>query len=348
MISKGKIAMKKKLALLMTVWMIVICLFAGCGFSAKERDTFRDVQEYVLRVATTIDKNTPSGQTLLAINEEIQERTNGQLKLDIFWQSTAGGTGEIAEGIRIGSVDIGLLSSAVISNYTTSIDVFSLPFIISDRDQFRTVIQEHYDDVTAGIRESLGVPLGIWENGYRHLCTKDRKVERVEDCRGLTIRVMDGQVYSETFKLLGCIPSNIATGEVVPALQQGTIDGAEEPIAMIANQQQYAFCKYVIMIGYNYSILCPVMSDHVNEKIPSELMDVLMDVFEEYRLYPTDLGEQYEKDCLQICEENGMEITYPTDEAMADFKEKVKPVWIKYEDTIGEDLIELVSGEKEN
>lgn len=297
---------------------------------------------YTLTVAVAIAKGTPSGQALLAIKEELEQRSNGAVTLDIFWESTLGGAPEIAESVTTGTVDIGLVSSAVISNYTHAIDVLSLPFIIENRQQFKAVLDNCFDEVTKGMDETIGIPLGLWEFGFRHLCTTEKEVLTVEDCARLTIRVMDGQVYKETFEALGCITSNIANSELTTAMQQGVVDGAEEPMATICNQQQYVFCDYVVMLGYNYSAGCPVLSAKTTERLPREVLDLLEQVFSEYRYYTIDEGERFEQKYINTCLENGMTVHYLSQEEMERFKETVMPVWEEYADLIGRDLIEQV------
>lgn len=329
---------RKIIAVLMSVVLsITMCSCVGISGETSLK------AEYTLTVAVAIAENTPSGEALLAIKDELERRSDGKVTLDIFWESTLGGATEISENVKMGTVDIGLLSSAIIANYAPTIDVLSLPFMISSRDQMKVIYELYFDEITADIRDSLGVPLGIWEFGYRHLCTKDVEVTSVEDCKGLTIRVMDGQMYSDTFNALGCIPSNIAHSELVPALQQGTVDGAEEPMAMVCNQQQYTFCDYVAMIGYNYSVGCPIMSTSTYNNLPDDVRDLVEEVFYEYRYYTIDLGQKYEDEYIKICQEGGMTINYISDEEMKRFQEAVEPVWENYSERMGEDLVQKIA-----
>lgn len=357
--------MKKLIALLLALVMCVGVL-AGCSSGSSENSQApasekpsADVADpstapaeewpenpskvYSLSVGVTIAQNTPSGKALLAIKDELEKRSNGAVTLDIYWESTLGGASEIAEGVMTGSMDIGLVSSAIISNYTSAIDVLSLPFMIQNREHMKAVIDSCFDDITAGMEETIGIPLGIWEFGYRHLCTRDKEVKTLEDCAGLTIRVMDGQIYTATFNALGCIPTNVATSELVTALQQGMVDGVEEPFSMICGQQQYTFCKYVAMIGYNYSAGCPVMSAMTADSLPENVLALVEEVFHDYRYYTVDMGQGAEDDYIKTCEDAGMVINYLDAEELARFQEAVAPIWEEYADRIGSDLIEKVS-----
>lgn len=113
-------------------------------------------------------------------------------------------------------------------------------------------------------------------------------------------------------------------------------------MATICNQQQYVFCDYVVMLGYNYSAGCPVLSAKTTERLPREVLDLLEQVFSEYRYYTIDEGERFEQKYINTCLENGMTVHYLSQEEMERFKETVMPVWEEYADLIGRDLIEQV------
>lgn len=300
-------------------------------------------ETYELTVGVTVAENTPAGKALLAIDEALREESNGAVGLDIFWESTLGSSVELGEALVSGTIDIALISSAVISNYTKAIDVLSLPFIITNRDQIKTVIDDYFDDVTAGMPEKIGVPLGIWEFGFRHLFTKEKEVKCLEDMKGLTIRVMDGKLYSSTFEALGAIPTNISLSELVTAFQQGVVDGVELSLAAFVNQQQHTFCKYAAFIGYNYSVGCPTMSNDAFDRYPQEVTDLVQKVFWDYKYMTVDAGAEAEEEYTKTCEDAGMTINYFDDAEMEKLKEAVQPVWDSYKDIIGAELIENIS-----
>lgn len=329
----------------------LLCLsLAACGGgkpapsgSSGPEGSGQPQDKTVLSVGVTIAKNTPAGQALLACRDDLEARSDGTVTLDIYWESIMGGASELAESVMTGTMDMALVSSAIISNYTPAIDVLSLPFIISDRDQVKAVVDTCFDEVTAGMEDTIGIPLGIWEFGWRHLCTRDTPVYRLEDCQGLSIRVMDGKVYSDTFNALGCIPQNIAVSELVTALQQGVVDGAEEPLATVCNQQQYTFCKYITMLAYNYSACIPVLSADTAAALPEDTLALVRQVFWDHRYDTADSGAAFEEEYISQCEANGMTVIRPDSDELARFQAAVRPVWDRYADKIGAELIEKVA-----
>ena len=297
---------------------------------------------YKLSVANAVTDKTPSGQALLAVKAALEERSNGAVTLDIFWESVIGTANEQAEAVLSGSLDMAVISSAVLSQYDDKINVLSLPFIVADREHAKKIVDECFDDITSNLNGVIGIPLGIWELGSRHLVTVEKEVKTLEDMAGLSLRVMDGQIYTKVFNALGAIPQNIAAGELVTALQQGVVDGVEEPFTMMANQQQYTFCKYAAMIGYNYSVAVPVLSNITAATLPDEVLDLIYEVFDEYKHYSIELGQQYEEEYIDLAIENGMTINYLEAAELNRFVEAVRPIWDEYTETIGADLIDRV------
>lgn len=301
---------------------------------------------YTLTVANAVTKDTQSGQALLKVKEELEKRSNGAVTLDIFWESVIGSANEQAEAVATGTLDIAVLSAAVLSQYATNINVMSLPFIITDREQAKAVLDQCFDDVTAGIEDTLGKPLGIWDLGFRYLETTEKEIKTLDDVAGLSIRVMDGKIYSDVWNALGAIPQNINASEIVTALQQGVVDGVEAPLTMVYNQQHYTFCKYIAMVAWNLSVACPVLSNVTAAKLPQEVLDLIDEVFYDCRYISFELGQQYDDQFLQVCVDNNMTINYLDEAELSRFVNAVSPIWDQYEDTLGADLIEKVSTAK--
>jgi len=338
---------KKIIPLLLTaVLLLSMTAFAETAEEGAYEWPENPTETYELVTALTIAQDSPSGQALLAIDKQLREESNGAVGLDMFWESTLGSSIELGEAVSSGTVDIALITAAVISTYTSPIDVLSLPFIITNRDQAKTVVDLYFDDITEGIEETLGIPLGIWEFGYHHLFTRDKEVKTVEDMKGLTIRVMEGQLFASTFEALGAIPTNIALSELVTALQQGVVDGSELSLAAYVNQQQYTFCKYAALMGYNYSAGCPILSKDALDRYPQEVIDLVMKVFNDYKFFTIDSCAEYEERYLEKCKEEGVIITYFDEEEMDKFREAVQPVWDEYREKIGPELVDNVANAK--
>jgi len=300
-------------------------------------------ETYSLITATTVAGTSQCGDALLAINEQLKEESNGAVELDIFWEGTLGSSVEVGEACTTGTIDIGLVTAAVASNYVSAIDVMALPFIIRGTDHLKAIIDECFDGVTAGIEDTLGTPLGLWGFGYHHLFTRDKEVKKMEDMKGLTVRVMEGKIFADTFEALGAIPTNVALSELVTALQQGVVDGADIATVTFVNQQQYTFCNYMYAFGYNYSAGLPILTKEAEERYPEEVINLVKKVFYDNRYHAFEVGDRFDAEFMSVIEENGVAITVPDEEDFAKLREAVQPVWDKYAERIGAELIEQVS-----
>lgn len=301
--------------------------------SDSSQDAFPEnpTEVYTINLGTVTEVNTAIGQTCEKIKEELYERSNGAIVLDVFYSSTLGGTTELAEGLLLGTVDIAVLNAATLSNYCSNIDVLNLPYVFSNRENAIAAMDEYFDEITDGIDETLGTPLGIWELGWRQFCNTQHPVTKLEDFQGLTVRVQEGALYFDTFNALGCIPTNIAIGELVTAMQQGVCDAHENPLATVVNQRHYEFAKYLTMTNHIFGTSLPILSDAVRESLPESHLNLLLEVFDEYRWYSCEVGEELDNQFLATLEENGMEVAELSDSELTRIRDAVSGVWESYD-----------------
>lgn len=285
---------------------------------------------YTLSVGTVVTDKTVTGKALEQIKATLYERSNGTIVLDIFYSSTLGGASELAEGLLLGTVDIGQVSAAVLSNYCPAIDILNLPYIFTDRAHAKAAIEMYGDEILEGVEETFGTPLGIFEQGWRHIMNTKRSITTLEDFKGLTVRVQEGQVYYDTYNALGCIPSTIAIGELVTALQQGVCDAEDTALATTVNQQHYEFCKYLTVTNHMFGTSVMILGNAAKEKLPEDKFNLLVEVFEEYKWLSMELGEEDDGALIQTLKDNGVEVSYLSPEETARIQEAVSSVWDSY------------------
>lgn len=287
---------------------------------------------YTLSVGTVVAEKTAVALAYEKIKEELYNRSNGAIVLDIYYHSTLGGTNELAEGLMLGTIDIAQINSATLSNYCEAINVLSLPYVFSNREHAKAAMEKYYDEILDGVEESLGTPLGIYEQGWRQFMNTKHTVATLEDFQGLTVRVQEGQLYFDTFNALGCIPTVVAVAELVTAMQQGVCDAHENPLATPVNQRHYEFAKYLTMTNHIFGTSVAIMSDACKERLPEPYLSLVLDTFEEFKWYSLEVGAELDAEFLATLEENGVEITYFSEAEAARVREAVSGVWDSFED----------------
>ena len=173
---------------------------------------------------------------LVAFRNHLEEMSDGEMTVDIYPSSALGNESDMLDAVSMGTQDMIVTSTGPIpafANATANWGVLDLPYLFPTYETAYEVLDGEVGQFLLGEFEGTGVKaLGFWENGYR--CTTNSKKEIVhpDDLKGMKIRTMENKVHMATYTVLGATPTAMAMGEVFSALQQGTIDGQENPFSI--------------------------------------------------------------------------------------------------------------------
>ena len=261
------------------------------------------------------------------------EKTDGRVEIQIFPADQLGGQRQEVEGLILGTHDMVLTSTMVISNFSDAAGVFDLPFIFSDRDHAYRVLDGEIGDEVAAELEKVGLKvLAYWENGFRHITNSVRPIEKPEDLVGLKIRVPESQVYIDTFTTLGAAATPIAFDELFSSLQLGVVDGQENPAGHVIHNAFYEVQDYISLTGHFYTAEPLLISAKLFASLPADIQQAMVEAAEEARDYERQLSIDNEAEYLEQIAEHGMTIT---EVDVAAFQEAVQPVYEKYSDKYG-------------
>ena len=295
---------------------------------------------YTLKWGTVSTEITPVGQAMKIVAEEIEKRTNGGIKFELYFASTLGSANEMADGLLMGAVDIANLNAGVISTYgVEKAEVFNLPFIFQSDDHVKAVADTYGDEIVANAEDVIGVPLGFWSMGWRDIMNSKRDINSMEDFKGLMLRVQSGTIFVDSFKALGCSPQTMAIGEVYTSIQQGILDGHEAPINQYYGEFHDEIMSHLTLTQHICGITVPVLSNVTAAKLPAEYLTILEEVFDEYEWTSMDIHATEDADAVQaMVERSGISVTEPDEEMKAAMREAVAPVIEAFVPTIGEDM----------
>lgn len=329
---------KKRISLLLVLSLLLIALATGCG--GGNSDVATDTEEpIVLKLGHTgvIDHYYQEGSVRFA--EIVNEKTDGRVTIEVYPSDQLGKQRESVEGCQLGTQDMVLTSTMVLSNFNKSIGVFDMPFLFEDREAaFAAMDGDVAKEIEANFENDGLVFLGWWENGFRHITNDDRPIEKPDDLKGLKIRVPESPVFIDTFTTLGAAATPIAFGELFSALQLNTVDGQENPASHVITQRFFEVQEHISLTNHFYTPEPLVMSKIVYDGLPEDVQVVLKEAGKEAGDYAREQARLAEEKYLKEIEEVGMIITQPDIKA---FKEAVQPVYDKYEAEYGSLLTDL-------
>lgn len=326
--------MKKRVVILMAAALLVV--FMAASANAK----------MVFRVSHTLDPSSHYNKGLMYLHELLQKKSSGELSLDIYHSSQIGSERDAIEGVTMGTLEMTLTSSGPLSNFTKTFMVFDLPFIVTDRAKaYAWMDGPEGKKILDSLKKQNMVGLSIWENGFRHLTNSKRPVVNPEDAKGLKIRLMENPVHLATFKALGAYPTPMPFGELFTAMQQGTVDGQENPLVIISTSKFNEVQKHLALSGHFYSPAILVVNKAVWEnKLNDEQRAIMTECIAQARDWERNYSAEMDAKLAEELAKAGMEISRPDKAAWA---KELDSVYKQFESVIGKDVIQsLIDAQK--
>lgn len=341
--------MFKKVVSICLILFLSLTLVAGCGGKqvAESTQTNQSNQsgkegkdQIIIRVGHVLAPTHPYQLGLEKFAELVNQKTNGKVKVEVFHSSQLGNERDMVEGLQLGTLEMTLVSTAPLSSFTKKFLVFDLPFIFKDTASARAVVDGPIGtQLLDSLKDQGIIGLTYFENGFRHVTNNKRPIEKPEDLKGLKIRTMENPVHIATFKVMGADPTPMAFGELFTALQQGTIDGQENPLPVIETSKFYEVQKYLSLTGHFYAPAPLLISKSFFESLSPDIQNAIKEAAVEARDYERKLLDDLNAKLEDELQKKGMKINKPDKEA---FIKAVQPVYKQFESDITPELIKQV------
>ncbi|UOQ45066.1 TRAP transporter substrate-binding protein [Halobacillus salinarum] len=339
--------MKKILMLLSTV--LLIAMLAACGNSDSDASGGSDGGDSssgdakVIKAGIGLNDKHPQYKGLLKFKEIVEEKTDGKIKVETYHSGQLGDDRSMTEALQLGTQEVTIPSTAPLANFVPEFSVFDIPFLFPSEEVADKVLD---GKVGQGILKKLEsqnlVGLAYWENGFRDVTNSKHPIKTMDDFQGLKLRTMENDLHLDAFKKLGANPTPMAFTELFTAMQQGTVDGQENPYATIYLQKFYEVQKYVSNTHHIYSPFVFLMSKSFYDGLTDEQQKIVKDAAVEAGKYERKLNREANEKYLKKLQDEGMKYTEITPEAREEMKKAVQPVIDKYKSEIGEETVEKV------
>ncbi len=265
--------------------------------------------------------------------ELVEEKTKGEVTIELHPNAELGDERTLLEGMQMGVIDMGVITNGPVSNFVPKIAVFELPFLFGSPEEAYYILDGPIGQKMLKELENAKLKgLAYAERGFRNLTNSKRPVKQPSDFKGLRIRVMENPVYLATFKALGANPVPMAWTEALTALQQGVIDGQENPVNVIYAFKLYETQKYLSLTRHTYAPALFVMGLNLYNSLPADVQKILLDSAQEAARYERNWNASQEVTQLEAIKKNGMQVITPN---LAPFKKAVQPVYKQYEEQFG-------------
>lgn len=272
-------------------------------------------------------EDQPKHAAALAFKKHVEEKSGGALKVEIYPAGQLGNATTVMEGLRLGTVELGVVHDGGISGTYKAFDIFALPYLFKNQKVAWTVLDGPFGkEFAAGMLKDTGIRLMAYaDNGIRHFTNSKKAIKTPDDLKGMKIRVQPSPVFIELVKSLGASPSAIDWAELPAALSQGTVDGQENGVTNILAASLHQSQKHVTLDGHVYSLHAYLMSDAFYQGLSAEQRKIVDDGVEIAKDIHRKLTSAQDMNAGKILSEKGMTVTELTADEIDAFRKLAQP-----------------------
>ena len=320
----------KKTILALCIALSVVVLSCACGYAATT----------TIKIGHVLNTDHSWHKNLDGFAKDVQKETEGRVVIQLFPSGQLGNEKDMVEGLTLGTIDAGLIGGGSFQSLDPKFGIEALPYAWPSHEAAYKAFDGKLGKYLFDLLEKKGiVGLAWWENGFRHITNNHKPIVKPEDLKGLKIRVTPDKMRLDTFKLLGAAPMAINFGELYSALQQGVVDGQENPYAIIYSNAFNEVQKYLSNSGHIWGSAVLCVNSDVWNKISAADKETIKKLAVKWRDLQRKETIKEENEFLEKLKAKGMKVN---DVDKAAFQKAVQPVWKEYESTFGKELMDMV------
>lgn len=276
----------------------------------------------------------PHGAGAKAFADELERQAPGRYKVEFFPNGALGGEREMVESVQLGALEMAITGTAVLGNFVPEMLVLDMPFLFRDPAHARAVLDGAIGQELMGQMKARGlVGLTFGEIGFRHVTSSSRTIRTPDDMKGLKIRTMENPVHLAAFRALGALPTPMSWTEVLTGLQQGTIDGQENPVSILVSTKMWELQKNVTLTRHVFTPISFMMSPAFFGRLPAADQEAMRKAALAGRAANRKYVDEADASGVAELKRRGMQVVESVD--VAQFQARLKPVYEQYSERFG-------------
>ena len=341
----------KRIVTLSLVLAMCLALLTGCGGSQSE-ETQEPAEsqgteetgsaggseaEFVWVASCANTEDHPAVQGVMKFAELLEEKSGGRIHMDVFHSAQLASDRDCIEGMQINTIQSGIMVGSALAGFTDELLVFDLPFLFENSEQGQKLCDSDVGKEMLASLDDIGIKgLGFMEYGMRNITNSKLPIEKPEDLQGIKIRTMENQIHMEAFSVMGADPTPMAFGELFTALQQGTVDGQENPLDTILQHRYYEVQDYLTITNHLVAVAGLFVNNDWFEGLDPEIQAAFEEAAQKSETYAREAWHA-ENDATLEELKGLMEVNELDDAALNEFQEAAKSAWTEAAAYIGEE-----------
>jgi tripartite ATP-independent transporter DctP family solute receptor len=310
--------------------LLILVFFITCA---------RDNNRIIIKIVSVCPPGNPIVITEHFIKQEIEKQSNGRMQVRIYDSGRLGGETDNIERVRLGTIEMADVSTAVLGNFLEPFFVFDLPFLFDDYDHQKRALTGEVGQYINKELERIGIKgLGYYVSPARNLYTR-KPVNAIEDLKGMKIRVMESKIMQQTINSFGSFAIPLSFHELYNALQQDVVDGAENNPSQYLSCAHTDLCKYYTLTEHFRVPTIIVMPLSFYKGLSDENRTIIDRVMQASLDFWDSTAAAIEKEVFEKIKAQG--VTIGTIDK-APFRERVRPIYDAFISKYGDGLIKKI------
>lgn len=313
---------------------IATVALAAMGLASAQERTFK----YGL--------NSPEGHPAVAgmkkLAELVAAKSGGKMKVQLFLNGSLGSDQATLSALKGGTVEMAVMNSGILASEVKALEVFDFPFMFNNEKEADAIADGPIGKkMHAALLDKGIVGLAYQELGFRSITTGNRAINKVDDIAGLKLRVIPNAINVDWVKALGANPTPMPFPEVYAAMEQGAIDGQENPISVVAANKFWEVQKFIGLTNHQYNPQSVIFSKKVWDTLSAADKKILEDSAIEAAKFQREAARSAVAANLELLKKNGMTVTQLPPAEVTKLREKMKPVIEKHSALVGPIVTEV-------
>ena len=294
-----------------------------------------------VRLGYVPTEDHPVGQGVNRFVELVKSKTNGRIIITPYSGGKLGNEPQMQSSLQGGILELMVGPTSNFVGAIKEFGIYDLPFFYGDFKEVDAVMDGRVGKQLFGKLESINiVGLAYWDNGFRHMTNAKRQIQKMEDMKGLKIRVIPNPLFVATFKALGTNPIGLPYPELYNALESKAVDAQETPVGLIYSSKFYEVQKYLTLTGHIYTPYLLLASSKWFNSLPEADRKLVMEAAQESAIYQRKLSrDNADNIAFKILKGHGMDVVVLPPAEMTKLREAVKPVQEEFSKIIGQELV---------
>ena len=286
--------------------------------------------ETVFQLGTTVNEQDSFQVAAEKFAELVYERTNGEYRIEIYPNGVLGGESDMLDSMCMDMLDLGIITSGPFVNFCKEMGVLDMPFLFASNEEAYKILDGEIGQELLDKLENANLKgLAYAERGFRNITNSVKPVASAADVENLKLRVMENEVYTKTFQALKVNAVPMAWQDALTALQQGTIEGQENPINVIYSYGLWDYNqKYITLDRHSYSTAIITMSLEKWNALDADTQAIFKQAAQEAAEFERTWVAEQESGQLDAIKSHGVEVVETPD--VDSFREAVQSVYDAY------------------